>query len=447
MICYESILLKKCGVNLFTNYEQLETFFNDRKNLGIKPGLDRIDQLLVLMGHPEKKIKAIHVAGTNGKGSTISFLKNALIHNDYKVGTFISPSLNGLTGHIFCNDEEMSKVELLTHMNMIYPAIQQLDELDHHPTEFEIITVLAFMYFAHHVDIALIETGMGGREDTTNCFNPILSIITNISRDHTSFLGATVQEIAYHKAGIIKSNVPVVIGEVPSQAFKVLQKEALKKYAPMYHLDDYFTYTSVRQDGKSQSFNWTAKDKVAFKITLHMQGRHQVKNSSLAMMALMYLKKQGYAIDWEKVLLGIKQTMVPGRFEVIQTEPLIVLDGAHNLAGAKSFIETVNENYSGVEKELVFAAFSDKDLQGMLQQLIPHFTKVTLTSFDHPRAASAEKLFELIRSRDEQIYMNNDWKVIMHEMNEKSDQHQPYYFITGSLHFIALVREYFRLQH
>lgn len=441
MICYDHVLLKKCGVNLFTNYEQLKSFFNERTNLGIKPGLDRINQLLILMDHPEEKIKAIHVAGTNGKGSTISFLKNALIQNDYRVGTFISPSLNGLTGHIFCNEEEISTDELLMLMNQMYPAIAQLDLADNHPTVFEMITVLAFMYFARHVDIALIETGMGGREDTTNCFRPILSIITNISHDHTSFLGETVQEIAYHKAGIIKNNVPVVIGEIAQPALQVLQEEAVQQHAAIYRLHDHFTYTSMRQENKSQSFNWITKDHQPLKVTLHMQGKHQVENSSLAIMALMYLKKQGYAIDWKQSLIGINETVVPGRFEVIQADPLVILDGAHNPAGAHTFIETVANQYSSANKHLVFAAFSDKDLQGMLEQLIPYFSKITLTSFDHPRAASAQQLYDLIPHKEEHIYMNDDWEEVMHEMSE---QQEPHYFVTGSLHFIALVRESFK---
>lgn len=431
---------------MFTNYEQLETFFNERKSLGIKPGLERINQLLDITGNPQDKIKAVHVAGTNGKGSTITFLKNALVHNHYKVGTFISPSLDGLTGHIFCNDEKITTDQLISFMNIIYPAIQQLDESNQHPTEFEIITVLAFIYFAHHVDIALIETGMGGREDTTNCFKPILSMITNVDLDHTSFLGETVQEIAHHKAGIIKENIPVVIGDVSDQVFTVLQKEAHIKRAPVYRLFDHFTYTTVRQKNQQQSFKWSENKEVPFEVTIQMYGEHQVKNSSLAIMALVYLKKQGYAIDSEKVFIGLKQTIVPGRFEVIQTNPTIILDGAHNPAGVQSFLDTVTKNYENAERHLIFAAFKDKDLKQMLEQLLPHFSTVTFTSFDHPRAASGEDLYNLVTYTENQKYFVEDLKTIINDFVQPSNREQRYYFITGSLHFIALVGEYFRTE-
>src|SRR5699024_7769817 len=199
---------------MFYHLEEVNRFFENRRYLGIKPGLSRMNQLLTYLDNPQKRIKAVHVAGTNGKGSTIHFLKNALIKNGHEVGLFISPSMLDVTGYIFKNNKRIAEETLISILNEMFPIIQQMDESDMHPTEYEIITAIAFFLFVRHVDIALIETGMGGREDTTNCVNPLLSVITNVSLDHTTFLGNTLEKIAYHKAGIIKNNIPVILGEI-----------------------------------------------------------------------------------------------------------------------------------------------------------------------------------------------------------------------------------------
>src|SRR5690625_3069641 len=182
----------------------LNHYFTKRDEFGIKPGLERIHRLLELLGNPEKEIKAIHIAGTNGKGSTIQFMKNVLINNGYDVGVFTSPSFYGIRGHIEHNRSFIDNELFLHILELMKPAIKQLDDEENHPTTFEIITAVAFMYFKEHVDIVLVETGMGGREDTTNCFTPILSVITNVDFDHVGFLGDTLEEITAHKAGIIK---------------------------------------------------------------------------------------------------------------------------------------------------------------------------------------------------------------------------------------------------
>lgn len=424
---------------MFTTDEQMIAFFNERKNHGIKPGLDRINRLLELLDHPQDKIQAIHVAGTNGKGSTISYLKDALMNNGYKVGVYTSPSLDGLTGHIFCNDKKIKDKEFRHLMDIMYPAIRELDDSGDFPTEYEILTALAFMYFADHVDIALIEAAMGGREDTTNCFQPILSIITTVDKDHTAFLGETIKEIAHHKAGIIKDNIPVIVGDLADEAFTVIQEEASKNHAKVYRLHEHFNYQSVKRMNYKQTFRWFEDQDNIFEMTIQMYGEHQVKNSSLAMMGLVYLKRQGFIIDWEQASIGIENTTVPGRFEIIQEQPTIILDGAHNPAGIQSFLDTVDKNYQKADKHLVFAGFKDKDLQEMLQLLAPQFTTITLTSFEHPRAVGAGELSDLIDVKHK--YMEKDWKKVIKSMND--DDKQSIYFITGSLHFIALVRDYF----
>ncbi|MGJ9457105.1 bifunctional folylpolyglutamate synthase/dihydrofolate synthase [Oceanobacillus sp. CF4.6] len=417
---------------MFTTFQEVESFFDTRKSLGIRPGLDRIQRLLGLLGDPQKEIQAIHVAGTNGKGSTVQYIKNALHTNGYQVGVFISPSITGLTGHIYLNDTEIGDEEFLHLCNEIYPCIKQMDNENLAPTEFEIITALGFLYFSNNGDIALIEAGMGGRADTTNCFQPIISIITNIAKDHTRFLGETIAEIAYQKAGIIKSNAPVITGELDREAKSVIELEANKRKTEVYKLGEDFFY---RRE-KHQQFIWKGTQ-IQIETRLKMVGEHQAKNASIALMALELLSDKGYSISFSKAGDAIAATRLAGRFEVVSKEPIIILDGAHNPDGMAAFLSTVEENFPHTNKHILFAAFKDKDLELMLKQLENKFASLTLTSFPHPRAAQTEQLFT--SSSDVNKRIHDNWIEAIDEIIKKQSG---YYFITGSLNFISLVRTY-----
>ncbi|WP_029268601.1 bifunctional folylpolyglutamate synthase/dihydrofolate synthase [Virgibacillus alimentarius] len=425
---------------MFETIQQVEDFFEYRRKIGIKPGLERMRQLLELVGNPQEQIQAIHIAGTNGKGSTLSYLDHALRANSYLVGVFTSPSLTGLCGYMKINDRPISENTFITILNDIYHLIQRLDREQRHPSEFEIITVIAFLYFAKHVDIALIEAGMGGREDTTNCIQPIISIITNVAKDHTVFLGNSIKEIAHHKAGIIKSDRPVIIGDMHQDALKVIKEEAVLNQADLYQLGVNFTYESIRNDIFEQSFMWRIN---SFELQVHiqMQGEHQLKNVSIAIMALVKLIEDGYSLQWNKVLQAMRKTVIAGRFEIVHHDPMIIVDGAHNPAGVQSFLHTVNDNYENMDKHLIFAAFKDKDLKTMLDELHKHFISITLTSFDHPRAASTKTLYELTPATNK--YQLPNWKDAIKRISENSF-HKQCYFVTGSIHFISLVRTYFQ---
>lgn len=418
---------------MFQNLTEIEQFLAFRKSLGIKPGLERMRTLLKKAGNPERKISAIHIAGTNGKGSTVQFLKNALQSNGYSTGVFTSPSLEGVLGHIYHDDSQVEESIFVELCNQMYPAVKQLDRDGMSPTEFEIITALAFMYFSKHVDIALIEAGMGGRMDTTNCFDPLLSIITNISIDHTKFLGSTISEIAYHKAGIIKRNKPVIVGEVTKDAFIEIEKEAQYMQASFYRAGQDFTYRKIGNIEEKQRFLWNE----TVEIEISMSGEHQIRNAAVAFMAVMLLKKFNYTLDMNKTLQAFLSTKAPGRFELIQKKPTVILDGAHNTKGAESFIDTVLADYKDRKRHLIFAVFKDKKMEAMLKLLVPHFSSVTLTAFDHPRAASLEDLKRFSNAGN--ILLTDDWKEALTKIN---DIHA-IYFVTGSLEFISRVRKYF----
>lgn len=423
---------------MFHSIEQVEAFFAERRTLGIKPGLDRMMALLESQHNPQQKIKAIHIAGTNGKGSTLTYLKAALIENNYRVGIFTSPSLTGLTGHIFINDQPIPDDQFLALFNQLLPSIIELDLVEMYATEFEIITTIAYMYFSETVDIAIIEAGMGGREDSTNCIQPMLSIITNIAMDHATFLGDTLKEIAFHKAGIIKDHTPVVIGAVEESCMPIFEKEARKKYSNMYTLNRDFFYKRTFMDENRQFFEWCYQG-TKLEMETQMKGKHQIVNAAIALMALAIIEKSGVDLNWDNVYQGIKTALLPGRFEKILDNPIVILDGAHNPKGMEAFLQTLNDLYRTKRKNLIFAGFKDKELKEMLQLALPHFDTIMVTSFDHPRAETAENLWRMVPvEKVRQIKWQEEWK----EIREREEM----YFFTGSLHFIGMVSAYVKKQ-
>lgn len=428
---------------MFEKFNEVENFFNERKAYGIKPGLERMFYMLKNMKHPEKAIKAIHIAGTNGKGSTAEFIKSGLIENDYRVGLFTSPSFHGLCGHIFINNKMISESDFIKLLNELYPIIEELDDLEQYPTEFEIITVIGFLYFNRFADISIIEAGMGGRGDTTNCFIPILSIITSISLDHTQFLGNTIEKIAYHKAGIIKFERPVIVGDLQKSVLKVIEDEATGQHSKVYKLNREFCYELISLNEQKQVFNWKfdnndfASENV---VEIQLKGLHQLNNASLAVATLTLLKNAGIKLDDTKYLRGMALAKLPGRFEVISKHPSIVLDGAHNPDGIVKFVDAAKK-YSRLEdRHVLFACFKDKDMNSMLEQMNNQFTSVTIANFNHPRSYSDEGLIAKANELNYNYELN--WKSVIDRAFQEKDNHESRLFITGSLHFILQVRNY-----
>ncbi|MFU0791948.1 MAG: bifunctional folylpolyglutamate synthase/dihydrofolate synthase [Virgibacillus proomii] len=418
--------------------KQIEAFLTKRKKLGIKPGLERMELLLKLLQHPERQLTAIHIAGTNGKGSTSEYIKQGLQANGYKVGVFTSPSLTGLRGHIVFENEPISEKSFLVSWEEVYPAIESLDEKGMHPTEFEILTAIAFLFFSRHAEIAVIEAGMGGREDTTNCLHPIISIITTIAKDHTAFLGDTITDIASHKAGIIKRKTPVIIGELPQEANAVVKDEGVSKQAPIYQLGKQFYFRQLPCSDNQQNMEWNLAGEKPIQLALSMYGKHQLANASLALMALHLLRQKGLALEFVCVQSAFKKAKLEGRFELVSQQPLVIVDGAHNPEGIKAFKDTVESYFPNRERHLLFAVFKDKDMDRMIGQLQHTFASIHLTTFDHPRAASIGELqkFEV----KNKIQIHPSWIKAVKQMKCQ----EAVYFITGSIHFISLVRAYLK---
>lgn len=412
-------------------FQQIEQYFNNRETIGVQPGLDRVNKLLKYVNYPDKNLPIIHIAGTNGKGSTSQFIQSALLANNYKVGSFTSPSFYGIRGFIQINQQPIPESVFSHAFQKMLPAIEMLDKEENSPSNFEILTVLSFVCFEDNVDIAVVEAGMGGMLDTTNVISPILTIITTVSYDHTAFLGDTLVEIAEQKAGIIKPLIPMITG-VSGAAYDIIEKKTEEMYSPLFVLDKDFTYESITMN--RFIFNIS---KQQFHINLDMSGKHQHYNASIALYGLHLLREQGWQLTEEKIIEGVEQAKLPGRLEKIHNNPSIIVDGAHNLEGIHALVDAVKRQYSKSDHHILFAAFKDKDVENMINCLKENLSNVNVTTFDHVRAPSLEEL-ELLDTNQPQLLVY-DWKKYIDTAFEHKNE---CYYITGSLHFISLVRQY-----
>lgn len=408
-------------------YESAINFMKSRENYGIKPGLDRMKKMLVDMKY-ENKCKIIHVTGTNGKGSTTAYIEAGLLTTGKKIGTFTSPSLSGLTGYFTLNNNQMGKWEFVTYLNQLLPSIKKLDQDNNYPSEFEILTMIAILYFENHADFAVIETGMGGMYDTTNVLLPIVSVITSISIDHQAFLGDTLKEISEHKAGIIKEGIPVVLGKVQKVSLDVVRRVANKKSGKLYILGEEFNVNTKKdnyvfyQHGKANSYQFTLKNK----------GVYQSENASLAIQVFLILKDFDIEINLIECIDSIEKTLISNRFEEISENPRIIIDGAHNEASMKAFLKTV-ELDEAKNKHLIISAFKDKPLKKMLTLAKNHFQTITLTTFEHNRAYSPKEL----KNINLDILIESDWHKCINAIKKNNNST---YYIVGSVFFTSIVK-------
>lgn len=404
-------------------------------------GLERMVKLLALRGNPHLKLKVIHIGGTNGKGSTIAFLKNMLVKMGLRVGVFSSPYLIHYTDQIAINGESIPEARL----EALMVDYRSLLEGEHAhdlqgTTEFEIITAIAYDYFAsEQVDVAIMEVGMGGLLDSTNVCQPILTGITTIGLDHVALLGDSLEAIAEQKAGIIKQGIPLVAGHIVPEALAVIDQIAKAKQAPrLAHGDDYqlnhcestvtgeiFDYTSTLRQGRFQT---------------GLLGLHQIENAGMALALLdSYCQATGRELpDNALVAQALEETSWPGRLEVVSREPLMILDGAHNPHAIKALLATLKERFTDYQKEILFTCIKTKALEDMLDLLetLPD-TKITLTHFEDSRATDEKVLKELADSRNLNY---QDWQEFLDQKLSGNEEKKTVRIITGSLYFLAQVR-------
>ena len=407
-------------------------------------GLERMEELLALRGNPHLKLKVIHIGGTNGKGSTIAFLKKMLEKLGLRVGVFSSPYLIHYTDQISINGESIPEARLEALM-ADYQSLLEGEAATNlqGTTEFEIITAIAYDYFAsEQVDVAIMEVGMGGLLDSTNVCQPILTGITTIGLDHVALLGDTLEAIAEQKAGIIKQGIPLVTGRIAPEALAVIDRIAEGKDAPIFaYGTDYqvryqksmvtgevFDYTSVVRQGRFQT---------------GLLGLHQIENAGMAIALLdNFCQEDGRELASNHVLAqALEETSWPGRLEIVSREPLMILDGAHNPHAIKALLATLQERFADYRKEILFTCIKTKALEDMLDLLeqIPD-TELTLTHFDDSRATDESVLEEAAKSRN---LSYQGWQDFLEQkLTDKKEEKQTVRIVTGSLYFLSQVRAY-----
>ena len=357
--------------------------------LEVKPGLARVNRLLDALDHPQQTFPTIHVAGTNGKGSVAAMLASVLHQAGYKVGRFTSPELLDFRDRISVDDTWIAQQELAAVVERLLPVLNE--EIDC-PTLFEALTAIAFDHFAvQRVDLAVIEAGLGGRFDATNTVAPMLTILTNVGRDHIGLLGSRLEQIAWEKAGIAKRQVPFLIGDLPAAAEKVVIAECRLAGAELVRLDP-ISVKRRRFDWERTTYAVEAED-LPKEIDLPLLGGYQGENLRLALRAVQSLREQGVVIPNDAVAAGLGGVRWPGRFEVVARDPTVVLDGAHNVPAAQALAKDVVEYVPEKRhRRLLFGVLADKEWKAISRILFPLFSEVTLTRSQSPRALSLDVL-------------------------------------------------------
>ncbi|HHD9361465.1 TPA: folylpolyglutamate synthase/dihydrofolate synthase family protein, partial [Streptococcus pneumoniae] len=424
----------------FENNQWIANYRTDQPHFG----LERMVELLALRGNPHLKLKVLHIGGTNGKGSTIAFLKKMLEKLGLRVGVFSSPYLIHYTDQISINGESISEVRLEALM-ADYQSLLEGEAVANlqGTTEFEIITALAYDYFAsEQVDVAIMEVGMGGLLDSTNVCQPILTGITTIGLDHVALLGDTLEAIAEQKAGIIKQGMPLVTGRIAPEALAVIDRIAEGKDAPrLAYGTDYqvrhqesvvtgevFDYTSAVRQGRFQT---------------SLLGLYQIENAGMAIALLdTFCQEDGRELASNDFLgQALEETSWPGRLEIVSRDPLMILDGAHNPHAIKALLVTLQERFADYHKEILFTCIKTKALEDMLDLLgaMPD-TELTLTHFADSRATDENVLKEAAKSRN---LSYQDWHDFLEQnLTDKKEEKQTVRIVTGSLYFLSQVRAY-----
>lgn len=392
----------------FKNYQEAikylfeKTDYEKEKHLSYnvtKFNLERMEKFLSLLGNPHKKIATVHIAGTKGKGSTATMLARMLEASGYNVGLYTSPHVVHLHERIAVNSKMISEEEMLGLLNRIYAPVEKMAK-NFPPTFFEIMTALAFMRFVDaKVDIAVIETGLGGRLDSTNVITPKVVGITSLSIDHQHQLGNTIDKIAGEKAGIFKSGVPIVTVPQEPEAMHVLKSRAAAVKAPLdvtgSDIDFSYRFETSRENGPHTRVCLTTPTSKFEHLRVPLHGKHQAINCGLALAMLDKLKALGYKIDDQKAVEGLSNVYLAGRMEMICDDPRVMIDGAHNAASIQALILAIGQNIPYDSMIVVFGCNEDKDVEGMLYQLQYGADKVIFTRSNSARAMSPQDLADM----------------------------------------------------
>lgn len=418
---------------MFNQVDEAIKWLESVRRFGEKYDLSRMEKACSLLGNPEQDLPVIHIAGTNGKGSTVAFLKSILLEANYNVGTFTSPYIVKFHERINYNNQDISDEELLKYINILYPFQQKYFEEYHDIiTFFELLTLMSFLYFRDKdLDFVIYEVGLGGTLDATNVVSPMICGVTSISYDHIHVLGDTLEEIAMNKLGIVKEGIPIYT-TITQESLYPLVKEVANQKNAFYRIikpDEirnvqFLEYTSFAFDGETYE--------------LSLQGVYQTRNAALAVSMIAYMKEHNMVnITLSQMKNGLRKAFWPGRLERFGN---VILDGAHNIGGAESLKETILSMHGDKTIKILYTSMADKDYDSVLRVAESYADEFYLTEIDYPRCERKEVLFEASRHPRKQVVSSP-----LKALEDLYPKENEILLITGSLYFISYIRTY--VQH
>ncbi|NOY76927.1 MAG: bifunctional folylpolyglutamate synthase/dihydrofolate synthase [Calditrichaeota bacterium] len=375
--------------------DALTRYLFSLRRFGVRLGLENIFRLLAALQHPQRKFRAVHIAGTNGKGSTGAMIASILQTAGWTTGLYVSPHLVSFQERIRVNNRWIPIDAVQLYLNQLLSTIET-----YHCTFFEVMTAIAFAYFADkNVDIAVVETGLGGRLDATNVLHPMVSVITEIDLDHTGTLGGNIRDIAREKAGIIKENTPVVTSAHHADAIEVFETICAERHSPLHPVVEECRYADVKISLQGTSFRIQTPEQEYKSVHMPLHGIHQICNAIAAVRTAELLNDQGTAVSRSHILDGLGKTYWPGRFEIYWNRPTLILDIAHNPNGLKQLVRTFDHVFPGQTFILMMGVLADKNFEAMVDELLPKTREAIAVQPNNPRALRSEMLAEVFRKK------------------------------------------------
>lgn len=408
------------------NYQEALTWIHSRLKFGIKPGIERMTWMLDQLGNPQKNLRAIHVVGTNGKGSVVNNLQHIFTAAGYHIGTFTSPYIVDFRERISLDGQLMPEEDLVACVELVKPIVESLPADLEAATEFETISLIMFLYFGrlHLVDLAVIEAGMGGRDDSTNLFQALAVVCPSIGLDHQAVLGQTYGQIAQNKAGVLKDGEPLVMAVQQEKARQAFLEHAQAVGSPVYEWQKDFEMSPSQNDWTFRNSRTSLTD-----LRLAMPGQHQVANAALAIETALLLKDRCPELSEAAIRQGLATAKWQGRTELLQ--PNLMIDGAHNNESVQALVELIQNDYKGRKVHILFAAIDTKPVVSMLEKLAK-LGQVQVTTFPYHNSLALDDYPEPYqRMADFETWLAQVYKA------DSAD----FYLITGSLYFISQVRK------
>lgn len=424
-------------------YTEAIEYLKNLTKFGFNFGLGRIEELMRRLGDPHRRLNIIHIGGTNGKGSTTAMTVAMLQASGYRTGAFTSPHLHTYNERYRINGEEIPDEKIAALITRLRPHLEQMvEEGFEHPTEFEVSTAMAFLYFwEEKVDFLVLEVGLGGLIDSTNVAMPLVSVITNVAMDHMDYLGNTIEEIAAVKAGIIKEGVPVVTAATGA-ALEVIRRQAREKGAGIFEIGRDTTFEITESSVRGERFNLKTPRNTYNDLITGLIGAHQAANAATAITVVEILTDHGFRITEEAVRKGLAAVRWPARLEIVREKPVVLLDGAHNYDGAVSLHKALTGIFQYRRLVLVLGMLGDKEREKVVAKLAPLAGAVFVTRPNSPRAGEWQQVAEEAKKHVSEVYLEEDIGTAVQKAVSLAGE-EDLVCVTGSLYMVAEARELF----